>query len=370
MSKLLSPLQIRDVEFRNRIGVSPMCMYSAVDGHPNNWHLVHLGSRAVGGAGMVMAEATSVVPEGRISPRDTGVWSDAHIDSWRPISAFIEAQGAIPAIQLAHAGRKAGSEVPWEGGAPLSDEEGGWPNFAPSPVPFSEAWRIPTPLTAGDSLPPVGISDEPEGPATSVEAVVAAFGNAASRALASGFRVIEIHAAHGYLLHQFLSPLSNFRTDEYGGSFENRCRVVIEVVDRVRKYWPERLPLFVRFSCTDWMEGGWDLEQSVELARILLPRGVDLIDCSSGGAVPGAKIPVAPGYQVPHAARIRKEAGIATAAVGLITEPQQAEAILAEESADMVLLARESLRDPYWPRRAATELAQEIKPPNQYLRAW
>lgn len=333
-SPLFSPLTLRDVTLRNRIGVSPMCMYSAMEGHPNAWHMVHLGSRAVGGAGLVMAEATAVVPEGRISPRDTGIWADSHIDAWRPITAFIEAQGAVPALQIAHAGRKAGSAPPWEGGQPLSDEEGGWPNVAPSAVPFSEKWRTPHELSMDD-----------------VAHVVKAFRVAAGRALSSGFRVLEIHAAHGYLLHQFLSPLSNFRTDAYGGSFEGRTRIVREVVQAVRQAWPERLPLFIRLSCTDWVDGGWDLEQSIELARHLKGDGVDVVDCSSGGAVPNAVIPAEPGYQVPFAEAIRHRAGIATAAVGLITDPHQAEGIIAGARADVVLLGRESLREPYWPRR-------------------
>ncbi len=353
MSALFSPLTIREVTLRNRIGVSPMCMYSATDGYPNNWHLVHLGSRAVGGAGLVMAEASAVVPEGRISPQDTGIWEDGHIEAWRPITAFIEAQGAVPAIQLAHAGRKAGSAAPWDGGKPLSDEDAGWPNFAPSPVPFSDAWRTPIELQHED-----------------IRAVVKAFGMAAGRSLAAGFRIVEIHAAHGYLLHQFLSPLSNSRTDAYGGSFENRTRIVLEVAEEVRRFWPERLPLFIRISCSDWVEGGWDIEQSVELARILRPLGVDLVDCSSGGAVPRAVIPAEPGYQVPFADRIRREADVLTAAVGLITEPRQAETIIDEGKADLILLARESLRDPYWPRRAALEVGAEIVVPKQYARAW
>lgn len=353
MSALFSPLSLRDVTLRNRIGVSPMCMYSSTDGYPNNWQLVHLGSRAVGGAGLVMAEATGVVPEGRISPHDTGIWEDGHIEAWRPISAFIEAQGAVPAIQLAHAGRKAGSARPWDGGRPLTDEDGGWPNFAPSPIPFSDAWRVPIELSPAD-----------------VRRVVEAFGQAAGRALAAGFRIVEIHAAHGYLLHEFLSPLSNQRADEYGGSFENRTRIVCEVSQEVRRYWPEKLPLFIRFSCTDWVEGGWDIDQSVELAKKLKPLGVDLVDCSSGGAVPHAVIPAEPGYQVPFADRIRREAGTHTAAVGLITEPRQAEAIIDEGQADLVLLARESLREPYWPRRAAQEVGAAVKVPDQYGRAW
>lgn len=354
MSTLFTPFSLRDVTFRNRIGVSPMCMYSATNGHPNNWHLTHLGSRAVGGAGFVMAEATAIVPEGRISPQDTGLWDDAHIDSWQPAANFIEAQGAVPGIQLAHAGRKAGSPPPWVGSADqLPASEGGWQNVGPTDQPYSSKWTPPTALNE-----------------LAIQEVVVAFGRAAARAMAAGFRVVEIHAAHGYLLHQFLSPLVNKRTDDFGGTFENRTRIVREVVTEVRRNWPERLPLFIRLSCTDWMEGGWTIEDSIELAKVLQPLGVDLVDCSSAGAVSGAKIPAGPGFHVPFAEAIRRDAGIPTAAVGLITEPGHAEEILATGRADMVLIGRESLRDPYWPRRAAEVLGVEIETPRQYARAW
>jgi 2,4-dienoyl-CoA reductase-like NADH-dependent reductase (Old Yellow Enzyme family) len=350
---LFAPFTIRDVTLRNRIGVSPMCQYSAVDGFANDWHLVHLGSRAVGGAGLVMAEATAVTPEGRISPADLGLWSDAHVEPLARCARFIATQGAVPGIQLGHAGRKASTAAPWKGGGVLTPAEGGWrPILAPSPIPFDERHPVPEPLDD------VGI-----------RRVVDAFAAAARRALEAGFRIIELHAAHGYLLHQFLSPLSNQRTDAYGGSFDNRTRLVREVVEAVRRAWPETLPLFVRISATDWIPGGWDVEQSVELVRQLTPLGVDLIDCSSGGIAPGAQIPVRPGYQVGFAERIRREAGIATAAVGLITEPDRADAILRNEQADLVLLGREMLRQPYWPLHASRALGGSIVWPVQYLRA-
>lgn len=351
--KLLDPFRIRDVELRNRIVVSPMCQYSAKDGHPQTWHLVHLGSRAVGGAGLVMAEATSVEARGRISPGDAGIYEDSHIASWRPIAAFIRSQGAVPGIQLAHAGRKASVTRPWEGGKAIARQDGGWVPVAPSAIAFDEGFTVP------DALGAKGISG-----------IVDAFSKATARALSAGFEVLEVHAAHGYLLHEFLSPLCNTRTDEYGGAFENRIRLTLQVIQAVRKVWPQRLPLFVRLSASDWKEGGWDLEQTIELSRKLKALGVDLIDVSSGGAVPGVKIPLGPGYQVQFAESIRKHAGIATGAVGLITEAAQAEAILAGEQADLIFLAREMLRDPYWPRRAAKILGEKIKPPVQYERAW
>jgi 2,4-dienoyl-CoA reductase-like NADH-dependent reductase (Old Yellow Enzyme family) len=351
-SALFSLLRLRDVTLRNRIGVSPMCQYSCVDGFVGDWHLVHLGSRAVGGAGLVIAEATAVVAEGRISPHDVGLWKDAHIEGLGRIARFVESQGAVPGIQLAHAGRKASTARPWEGGAWVASELGGWRPVAPGPQPFREGDPAPTVL------------DE-----AAIVAVVDAFRKAAARAHTAGFRVVEIHAAHGYLLHEFLSPLTNPRADRWGGSFENRIRLVLDVVDAVRSAWPESLPVLLRISATDWADGGWDLEQSIELARRVLGRGVDLIDCSSGGAVPWARVPLAPGYQVPFAAALRREAGIPTAAVGLITEPRQAEAIVAEGSADLVLLARQFLREPYWPLRAARELGAEAAWPSQYLRA-
>ncbi|HEY5781806.1 MAG TPA: NADH:flavin oxidoreductase/NADH oxidase [Lysobacter sp.] len=353
MARLFDPLQQRSLTLRNRLVVSPMCQYSAVDGVPNDWHLVHLGSRAVGGAAVVIAEASAVTAQGRISPADTGLWNDHQAEAWARITCFMSRQGAIPGVQLAHAGRKASTAPPWLGGAAVSAEEGGWTPVAPSALAFSETSPLPHAL---DDIELRNVIDD--------------FASAAWRALAAGFRVIELHAAHGYLLHQFLSPLSNRRTDAFGGSFDNRIRLLLEVIDAVRKVWPERLPLWLRVSATDWVEGGWDLEQSIELARIVAARGIDLIDVSSGGLVPGAKIPVQPGYQVPFSARIRREAGIATGAVGLITEPHHAQAVIDRDEADVVLLARELLRDPYFPRRAAQELEGDLHAPEQYLRAW
>jgi 2,4-dienoyl-CoA reductase-like NADH-dependent reductase (Old Yellow Enzyme family) len=344
---------IGDVTLRNRIVVSPMCEYSAVDGVPNDWHLVHLGSRAVGGAGLVFTEATAVSPEGRISPGDTGLWNDAQREAWARIAEFVAAQGAVPGIQLAHAGRKGSTHVPWRGGNALGPHDGAWTPVAPSAIAFDDDYPMPV------ALDRAGIAR-----------VVADFRAAAKRAHEAGFRVIEIHAAHGYLLHEFLSPLSNRRGDEYGGSLENRARIVREVVAAVREAWPAPKPLFVRVSATDWAPGGWDVDECVALARMLKEGGVDVIDCSSGGTVPRPKIPVAPGYQVPFAARIRREAGIATAAVGLITDAKQAEAIVERGDADLVVMAREMLRDPYFPRRAAKELGVAITPPIQYERGW
>ncbi len=348
---LFTPFVQRSLTLRNRIVVSPMCQYSATDGVPDDWHLVHLGSRAVGGAALVIAEATAVSAEGRISAHDVGLWNDAQRDAWRPITRLIESHGAIAGVQLAHAGRKASAQRPWEGGGPLVD--GAWTTFAPSAIPLDTDWPAPVAL------------DE-----AGLRKVVDDFRVAAERALAAGFRLVELHAAHGYLLHQFLSPLSNRREDAYGGSFENRTRLLREVIAAVRGIWPAELPLWVRVSATDWHEGGWDIEQSVRLARELPALGVDLVDVSSGGLVPHVKIPMGPGYQVPFAARIRREAGIATAAVGLITEPEQAERIVAQGDADLVLIARESLRDPYFPRRAADALGAKIEAPAQYRRAW
>jgi 2,4-dienoyl-CoA reductase-like NADH-dependent reductase (Old Yellow Enzyme family) len=350
---LFSPYRIREIELKNRIVVSSMCEYSAKEGHPQPWHLVHLGSRAIGGAGLVFTEATGVEARGRISSVDTGIYEDAHIASWRPIAEFIWSHDAVPGMQLAHAGRKASTAPPWTGGKPVALQDGGWEPVAPSALPFDVGYNVPRELELRE-----------------IGEIVAAFRKAAERALAAGFELIEIHAAHGYLLHQFLSPLSNTRTDEYGGTFENRIRMTMQVVCAVREVWPQRLPLFVRVSATDWKEGGWDLAQTIELARQLKPLGVDLIDASSGGAVPGVKIPLGPGYQTGFAMAIRKEAGIATGAVGMITEPGQAETILATGQADLVFLARELLRDPYWPRRAAKALDVKIKAPLQYERAW
>jgi len=350
---LFSPLKIRDVTFRNRIGVSPMCEYSSADGFANDWHFVHLGSRAVGGAAMVMTEASAVLPEGRISPQDLGIWKDDHIPALARIFRFIDEQGAVPGMQLAHAGRKASTAAPWDGGGAVDESQGGWrPVFAPSAMAFLPALQTPEPL------------DE-----AGIASIVQAFAAAARRAREAGASIIEIHAAHGYLLHEFLSPLSNTRNDRYGGSCENRTRMLREVVQAVRGVWPAGLPLLVRISATDWMQGGWTIQDSVCLAKQLQPLGVDLIDCSSGGAVPNATIPVGPGFQVPFAEQVRKQAGIATAAVGMITAPEQADHIVRTGQADMVFLARELLRDPYWPLRAADLLRQNGAWPKQYLRA-
>jgi 2,4-dienoyl-CoA reductase-like NADH-dependent reductase (Old Yellow Enzyme family) len=351
--RLFAPFTLGDVLLRNRIAVSPMCEYSAIDGVPNDWHLVHLGSRAVGGAGLVFTEATAVSPEGRISPGDTGLWNDMQQAAWSRIAAFIAAQGAVPGIQLAHAGRKGSTGVPWRGGKALPHGQGDWTPMAPSALAFSADYPMP------QALDEAGIAK-----------VVADFAAASGRARAAGFRVIEVHAAHGYLLHEFLSPLSNRRDDRYGGSLGNRARLLREVIAAVRGAWPAPAPLVVRVSATDWVEGGWNIEDCVQLCRWLNADGVDLVDCSSGGNVPEATIPVAPGYQVPFAARIRREAGIATGAVGLITQARQAEEILERGDADLVFLARELLRDPYFPRRAAAELGVRIEAPVQYGRAW
>jgi 2,4-dienoyl-CoA reductase-like NADH-dependent reductase (Old Yellow Enzyme family) len=352
MVHLFSPISLRGVAPRNRIFVSPMCQYSSRDGFPTDWHLVHLGSRAVGGAGLVMMEATAVTPDGRISPDDMGIWSDEHAAALARIARFVGEQGAIPAIQLAHAGRKASTAAPWAGGGPVPIGEGGWQASAPSALPFAPGYQTPRALERGE-----------------IDQLAERFAVAARRAHAVGFEAIEIHAAHGYLLHQFLSPLSNQRTDDYGGSYDNRVRFVIEVARRVRASWPERLPLLVRLSATDWVEGGWALEDSIELSRRLKAEGVDMIDCSSGGLVPGAKIPAGPGYQTPFASAIRIQAGIATAAVGLVTSPEQAEQIVATGQADAVLLAREMLRNPYWALTAARRLGAEMPWPKQYERA-
>ncbi len=351
---LFSPLTLRGVTFRNRVAVSPMCQYSSVDGCATDWHLVHLGSRAVGGACAVITEAAAVRPEGRISPDDLGIWADAHVEMLARIFRFVADHGAVPGVQLAHAGRKASTSAPWKGGAPLSLAEGGWtPIFAPSPIPFNDGYQTPTSLDAA------GIAD-----------LVGAFADAARRVDEAGGQIVEIHAAHGYLLHEFLSPLSNHREDEYGGSFENRTRVVREVVEAIRRVWPDRYPVSVRISATDWVEGGWTIEDSVALAAKLRPLGVDLIDCSSGGVVAGVRIPVGPGYQAPFAEQLRRDAGIPTIAVGLITSPEQADQIIRNGQADLVMLARELLRDPYWPLHAARTLKVEAKVPSQYLRAY
>lgn len=353
MTNLFTPFTLRNITFRNRIAVSPMCQYSSEDGFASDWHLVHLGSRAVGGAGLVIVEATAVEADGRISAGDLGIWKDEHIENLSKIAHFIKSQGAVAGIQLAHAGRKASCQTPWNsGGKAIPLSEGGWQTVAPSAVPFDENDTIPKALTH-----------------TEIKALIASFVAAAQRALKAGFEVLEIHGAHGYLLHEFLSPLSNLRIDEYGGSFENRIRFLLEVTDAVRDVLPEGFPLFVRISATDWKEGGWTLDDSVKLAAELRNHGVDLVDCSSGGLVPDAKIQVGPGYQVPFAERIRNEANIPTGAVGAITEPQQADEIIRSGQADLVLLARELLRDPYWPIHAAQALNQEIHVPQQYQRA-
>jgi len=351
--RLFSPYRIREVELKNRIVVSPMCEYSAKDGHPQPWHMVHLGSRAVGGAALVFTEATAVEKRGRISAADTGIYEDTHVESWGPIARFIREQGAVPGMQLAHAGRKASTGIPWMGGKPVKIEEGGWEPVGPSTLAFDQGYNVPRALT------------EPE-----IDGIVVAFRRAAERALAAGFEVIEIHGAHGYLLNEFLSPLSNQRSDEYGGSLENRMRLAVRVAKAIRDVWPERVPLFFRVSASDWAEGGWDLAQTIELAKTLKAVGVDLIDASSGGNVPRTKIPTGPGYQVEFAAVIRREAGIATGAVGMITGAAQAETILSTGQADLVFLAREMLRNPYWARRAAAELGVKITAPEQYQRAW
>jgi 2,4-dienoyl-CoA reductase-like NADH-dependent reductase (Old Yellow Enzyme family) len=350
---LFSPLPLRGLTLKNRIAVSPMCQYSCTDGFVSDWHLVHLGSRAIGGAALVMVEATAVEARGRISPADAGIWKDGHVEALARVAGFVKAQGAAPAIQLAHAGRKASTREPWNGGGVITERDGGWQAVGPCAEPFQE----------GDPPPRALERDE-------IRGIIDAFAAGARRALAAGFEVVEIHGAHGYLIHEFLSPLVNFRKDEYGGSFDGRTRLAREVAQAVREIWPRELPVFMRLSCSDWVEGGWDIDQSVELSRRLRVAGVDLIDCSSGGTVPGAKVPAGPGYQVPFAARIRREAGIATGAVGMITEPHQAESIVGEGQADLVLLARAMLRDPYWAIHAAQALGRRPDVPVQYLRAF
>ena len=353
MPNLFDPLSIRDLTLPNRIVVSPMCEYSSIDGFANDWHLVHLGSRAVGGAGLIMTEATAVTPEGRISPEDLGIWSDDHIEFLARITRFIHSQGSVAGMQLAHAGRKACTYRPWDGDGAVPEESGGWKNVvAPSAIPFAGSYLMPQALTQ-------------EG----IQTVVRAFVEAAGRALEAGFRVIEIHAAHGYLISEFLSPLANHRTDEYGGSFQNRIRLLLEVVSAIRGSWPERAPLFVRISATDWVEGGWTLDDSVELAKHLKNSGVDLVDCSSGGNVPPAQIPVGPGYKTPFAERIRRQSAILTGAVGMITAPSQADHIIRTGQADVAIIAREFLRDPYWPLRAGRALGYPVPWPVQYVRA-
>ncbi len=353
MSKLFTPLIIKDIVLKNRIAISPMCQYSAVDGFANDWHLVHLGSRAVGGAGLIIQEATAVSSEGRITYGDLGLYKDEHLDKLQTITSFIHQQGAVAGIQLAHAGRKGSCAVPWNGGRQIEkDKDGGWQTVAPSAIPFNQEDNFPQSLDA-----------------TGIQKIVTDFKAASKRAVQAGYRLLEIHAAHGYLIHQFLSPLSNNRTDHYGGSFENRIRLLLEVVSAVKTQWPENLPLFVRISATDWVEGGWNIDEAVQLSSVLKTEGVDLIDCSSGGMVPYATIPLAPGYQVAFAERIKKEAGILTGAVGLITEVHQAEDILQREQADLVIIARASLRDPYFAFHAARFLGDDITWPVQYGRA-
>jgi 2,4-dienoyl-CoA reductase-like NADH-dependent reductase (Old Yellow Enzyme family) len=349
---LFSPISFRSVSLRNRIVVSPMCQYSSIDGYANDWHLVHLGSRAIGGASLVFTEATAVTADGRISPNDLGIYDDRHVESLTRLTAFIRQYGAAAGIQLAHAGRKASTARPWEGGGPIDQSDGGWsPIVGPSEIPFNESSRTPHSLTIG------GIS-----------AIVDSFGEAARRATTAGFQVIEIHAAHGYLIHEFLSPISNLRTDAYGGSFSNRTRFLREVVESVRNHWPEELPIFVRISATEWVDGGWNIDDSVELAGVLKSLQIDLVDCSSGGNLADAKIPAGPGYQTSFAERIRREVNISTGAVGGITSPAQADHIIRSGQADLVLLARELLRDPYWPNRAAKELREANQLPVQYAR--
>ncbi len=352
MVKLFTPLHIKSVTLKNRIVVSPMCQYSAIDGFTNDWHLVHLGSRAVGGAGLVFTEAIAVTPNGRISPQDLGLWKDEHIDGLRRITQFIEQQGAVPGIQLAHAGRKSSMTSPWMGNKIVPENEGGWQTVAPSAVAFADDYSQPDELTI-------------EG----VSSIVQAFRGAAKRAMEAGFKVLEIHGAHGYLVNEFLSPLSNLRTDEYGGSFDNRCRFLLEVIDAIKTEWPDTLPLFLRISASDWVDGGWSVEDSELLAAMLKEKGVDVMDCSSGGVVSYAKIAARPNYQVPFAEAVRKT-GMMTGAVGIITTAEQAEEILQKEQADLIFMARELLRDPYFPLRAARDLEYEEMPwPPQYERA-
>lgn len=352
MSKLFSPLSIREIKLKNRIVVSPMCQYSSEDGFANDWHLVHLGSRAVGGAGLIMLEATAVEPEGRISPEDLGIWKDEHIPFLQRINKFIENNGAVPAIQLAHAGRKAANYAPWRGTGPLPVDEGGWPVIGPSAIAFKEGYPMPQEMSV-----------------QAIALIIEKFVQAAKRALAAGFKVLEIHAAHGYLIHEFYSPYSNKRTDEYGGSFENRIRFLVEITEAIRSVWPKEFPLFVRISATDWISGGWSIEESIKLSKILKQKQVDVIDCSSGGNIPGIKITIGPSYQVPLSEKIKSASGILTGAVGLITEPLQAEKILEENKADLIIMARQLLRDPYFPLHAAKELKEDITWPNQYKRA-
>jgi len=349
---LFTPFSLRGVTLRNRIMVSPMCQYSSEDGFATDWHLVHLGARAVGGAALVMTEATAVEARGRISPHDLGIWKDEHVQGLARIAGFVSAQGAVPGIQLAHAGRKASVSVPWVSDAPIAADAGGWVVVGPSPIAYGLGYQTPQELSLDE-----------------IKATVALFAAAARRSIDAGFKAIELHCAHGYLLHEFLSPLSNHRSDAYGGSFENRTRLVREIARAVRAVWPESLPLLARISATEWTPGGWDIENSVELARALKTDGVDLIDCSSAGNIHGVKFAVGPGYQTQNAERIRRDAGIATGAVGFITSAQQADHIIRTGQADLVVMARQLLRDPSWPLRAAAELRADVAWPPQYLRA-
>jgi 2,4-dienoyl-CoA reductase-like NADH-dependent reductase (Old Yellow Enzyme family) len=352
-SFLFSSFSLRDIQFKNRIVMSPMCQYSAENGFANDWHLVHYGSRAVGGAGLILQEATAVAPEGRISPDDLGIWKDEHIEALQRITSFIAAQGAVPGIQLAHAGRKGSTMSEWKGGGKvLNVDEGGWQTVAPSELPFRDSDPLPHALTV------------PE-----IRNVIEQFGQAAQRALAAGYKVVEIHAAHGYLLHQFLSPISNHRTDGYGGSFEHRIRLLLEVVEAVRKVWPESLPLFVRISATDWVENGWNCDEAIQLATVLKDRGVDLMDVSSGGIIATAKIPFTFGYQIKFAARIKRQSGLATGAVGLLVHPVQMETVLTNGDADLIVVGREWLRNPYFALQASSILHTDVTWPVQYQRA-
>lgn len=351
-SKLLSPITIKDITLKNRLAVSPMCQYSAEDGFASDWHLVHYGSRAAGGAGLIIQEATAVSAEGRITSYDLGIYKEEHIEKLKSITTFIHQQGAVAGIQLAHAGRKASCSRPWDGGKQINENEGGWKTVAPSSSTFNPEDKIPLALDING-----------------IQKVISDFKTAAKRALKAGYKLVEIHAAHGYLVHQFLSPLSNLRTDQYGGSFENRIRLLLEIVKAVKTEWPQNLPLFVRISVTDWVEGGWNITEAIKLSSILKTEGVDLIDCSSGGSVPYAKIPIGPGYQVDFAERIKNEAGLLTSAVGLITDAHQAEEILSKGKADLIFIARESLREPYFALKAAKALGDDIDWPLQYFRA-
>ena len=352
MSQLFSPLQIKSLTLRNRIVTSPMCQYSSTDGFANDWHFAHLSSFAVGGAAIVFTEATAVCPEGRISPADLGIWSDEHITGLKRMTTFIKEHGAIPGMQIAHAGRKASMQAPWLGGGPISESDGGWRPVAPSAIAFKEGQLIPAELTTAE-----------------IGTIVQQFQDAARRAHEAGFEIIELHGAHGYLINEFLSPISNKRTDQYGGSFENRIRFLLEILDSVKKVWPADLPIFLRISATDWAEGGWTEEDSIALAKVVITRGIDLIDCSTGGNAPNVKIPVGPLYQVPFAEGVKKGSGALTGAVGMITTSQEAESIIADGKADLVFLAREMLRDPHFALRAGHELKGEVTWPKQYERA-